>query len=430
MKEQITEVEKQNEEEVIIPHSSDLLIMKETHNESENQSQEIILETKDLNQTEIDSHINENIAIEFSDLPNDIEIQYEIPTDDLNTEYSQYQDSNGYICYVKKSDIEIIESQQSSYTETEEEWLQEDNIEIENTEIKLEDNKTFLYEENEQSYNLIIEQPIRGEIYTLIEIDEDKLKNNNKLCIELPPSEEFIPSTQIIDLQNEVTNNIKDDPLQLISTIPTNLNDIKTENDNFSDEDNLKDEDDDDNKKFSCEICKKTYLTLKKLKKHLKLHGDNGNLTIKCKYCNHHVSNKDDLEEHEKQNHLTKLFCNECQSELLKDPNANIKCKHKRPQNKITESFICSNCGKKFASKMALGNHEQSKCGEKPPHKCNVCNKSYNTLASLKIHASVHTGDKPHLCKFCGKAFRTLGQVKIHERQHSGEKPFKCPVRY
>lgn len=90
--------------------------------------------------------------------------------------------------------------------------------------------------------------------------------------------------------------------------------------------------------------------------------------------------------------------------------------------------YVCPRCGRKFSSKLALNDHERSKCGDSPVYKCNVCDKSYHSAGSLKTHSTVHTGELPHLCKFCGKAFRTQGQVKVHERKHNGEKPFQCEV--
>lgn len=90
--------------------------------------------------------------------------------------------------------------------------------------------------------------------------------------------------------------------------------------------------------------------------------------------------------------------------------------------------FMCKKCGRKFASKVTLTDHEDSNCGNSPTYKCNECGKSYHSAGSLKTHSTMHTGEKPHKCQFCEKTFRTYGQVKVHERKHNGDKPFECTV--
>lgn len=62
------------------------------------------------------------------------------------------------------------------------------------------------------------------------------------------------------------------------------------------------------------------------------------------------------------------------------------------------------------------------------PHKCNVCERGFKTIASLTNHVNTHTGTKPHLCKFCDSAFTTSGELVRHVRyRHTHEKPHKCP---
>lgn len=90
--------------------------------------------------------------------------------------------------------------------------------------------------------------------------------------------------------------------------------------------------------------------------------------------------------------------------------------------------FICLKCGKKCFSRSAFREHEASNCGETRRYRCDICNKFYYSLGSLKTHKTVHTGDLPFLCSYCGKSFRTKGEHAVHSRKHTGEKPFKCHV--
>lgn len=161
------------------------------------------------------------------------------------------------------------------------------------------------------------------------------------------------------------------------------------------------------------------------------LTGSKGELRFKCSCCTEYFDTKEKMHKHAQMEHENRLKCQYC-NKIYKDidcKNAHIRNVHTKtgaPQKKYT--FVCSKCGKKFNSRVALSDHEQADCGRAPIYKCNYenCGKSLHSLGSLKTHQLIHTGDLPFACSFCKKKFRTHGQVKVHERSHSGEKPFKC----
>ena len=73
--------------------------------------------------------------------------------------------------------------------------------------------------------------------------------------------------------------------------------------------------------------------------------------------------------------------------------------------------------------------HEKPSLGEtEEPGKfpCTQCGKRLSSQYALKMHSTIHTGERPHICLFCAKDFRGKKELEYHERTHTGEKPYKC----
>ncbi|XP_013930358.1 PREDICTED: zinc finger protein 619 [Thamnophis sirtalis] len=77
----------------------------------------------------------------------------------------------------------------------------------------------------------------------------------------------------------------------------------------------------------------------------------------------------------------------------------------------------CPICGKSFAYRSLLHEHERIHAKEKP-FKCNECGISFSQMATLTSHKRIHTGEKPYQCMACGKSFSHSITLHSHRRSH------------
>ena len=142
-----------------------------------------------------------------------------------------------------------------------------------------------------------------------------------------------------------------------------------------------------------CYICDKSYADRYSLRYHLRTHGIGRQ--IRCEYCNKSFSKPSRLEA------------------------------HVRAQHDNIRDFDCLQCGKKFKTRVHLGNHARRHSGERP-FACSVCEDRFRHKASLIAHMRSHVGSRPYCCEVCGKTFREPSTLKAHCRVHTGDKPYRC----
>ncbi|KAL3889991.1 hypothetical protein ACJMK2_002300 [Sinanodonta woodiana] len=62
------------------------------------------------------------------------------------------------------------------------------------------------------------------------------------------------------------------------------------------------------------------------------------------------------------------------------------------------------------------------------PFRCEVCQRSFREVTTLRKHEQLHRADRPYVCNTCGKSFLWSSNLKVHERVHTGERPYKCKI--
>ena len=80
---------------------------------------------------------------------------------------------------------------------------------------------------------------------------------------------------------------------------------------------------------------------------------------------------------------------------------------------------MCSTCGKKFAQKSSLQNHQATHSDERK-FKCNICpdERYFKTKSQLRKHLVYHYEPK-HSCLHCNKKCHTSADLTKHvKRKH------------
>lgn len=208
----------------------------------------------------------------------------------------------------------------------------------------------------------------------------------------------------------------------------------------------------DEEGRFSCPDCEKSFKFQSLLKAHQRIHT--GEQPFLCSQCGRRFSFKQSLERH-KHTHKSgrKYECLIC-GEFFKSLVAQREHKSTHMEN---GEYLCTECGRAFAWKSALVRHlkthgedadkvERSyKCPrcdlgfscasylnrhlqthqEERVHTCN-CGKSFAYRAALTAHQRIHQKERPHICTQCGKGFLYKGGLLSHMKIHSEEMPFMC----
>lgn len=92
------------------------------------------------------------------------------------------------------------------------------------------------------------------------------------------------------------------------------------------------------------------------------------------------------------------------------------------------ENWTCLECGKSFKKRATLRRH--IRVGHAVPenelHRCDKCEKTFQTKRRLEQHLQAHAKVKPYVCSYCGKTLPCPQVLKTHLRLHTEERPYAC----
>lgn len=95
-----------------------------------------------------------------------------------------------------------------------------------------------------------------------------------------------------------------------------------------------------------------------------------------------------------------------------------------RNNTNSTSSMTCGSCGKIFENQSELTKHVNQyhiNC-----FICTVCGKRYATKVGLREHTIIHEGKFRYSCQICGKGFQIRSHFQDHLNTHTGTRPFEC----
>ncbi|XP_055910891.1 zinc finger protein 665 [Eupeodes corollae] len=184
---------------------------------------------------------------------------------------------------------------------------------------------------------------------------------------------------------------------------------------------------------LGCKICKKTFKKEETFTAHMRVHA--GLKPFPCQQCDKSYARRSRLKLHVDTKHegvtAEKFPCTEpgcdrimCSKQTLRK---HIKDIHNSTGAKTTsQPYICEECGKVLTSLATLKNHRFLHTGQQPPHECPQCFKRYITKNKLKEHMNRHAGIRNFVCPHCGAKKSTRTELKTHINYHTKEKTYPC----
>lgn len=182
--------------------------------------------------------------------------------------------------------------------------------------------------------------------------------------------------------------------------------------------------------RFDCENCNKTYKSIANYLNHVKTHGEIAKDSIKkLDAIVKQLKKKDEdtFDVISVANNL-KFRCRVCKTIFPTQKQMRLHyaihkneelARDKAPQD-VAESFVCSQCNKSLKTASELEMHIAAHA------ETSHVSRERTEPKKLTVKAG---GKATHACQYCQKEFKRPYEKVKHERVHTGAKPYSCDVR-
>lgn len=176
---------------------------------------------------------------------------------------------------------------------------------------------------------------------------------------------------------------------------------------------------------YKCSYCDKGFPNVSILRSHEKRHI--GERSFVCHVCGKGFVYANDHNKHVKTHEGGPVQCHVCKKEFKRPGLLKLHMRRHTGENQ----YHCVYCGLSFHQRSLLLIHMSRHNKNKRPYKCSFCQKDFRNPNTLKKHEDIHRGIKPYKCSVCFFSSTHSHVLKSHMKQHpedlpQADRPHKC----